>query len=263
MSKIRPINNSRINPTNITGRLNTSQIDKSTKIVEDFNFKDAKLDQINYSEEDKLEYLRLLKLLFVEILEFGVSIVPTSPHRIGDTITAGSLEIHHSITKPSRMLLPISNSIDILEPIKSYNGYARFVNYQLVDDYMKSLANNNYPSDLLTLLIITSHEYGHYQSFINRNHDLQLRLALFRFQSKISDIQHNWLIFREECIAWQYAATKLRQLGAISYNIFNKIKANSLRTYYQNLNLKDASTAVHLKLSLIGDDYFNASSTHL
>lgn len=263
MSKIHAINNSRINPTNLNRRLNTSQINTSTKIIEDFNFKDAKLNQINYSQEEKLEYLRWLKLLFVEILELGIRIVPTLPRQRGETTAVGSLEIQHSITKPSQMLLPISNSIIILEPITSYNGYVRFVNHRQIDDYVEIIANESQASDLLTLLIITSHEYGHYQSFINRNHDPLLKLALFKFQNKISDSQDNWLIFREECIAWQYAIKKLTQLGNKDFCIFNQIKANSLRTYYQTLNLKDANAAIHLKLSLLGDDYFNASSIDL
>lgn len=263
MSKISKVNSIRINPSQVAGRSVTSQIDQSTRIIENFNFKDAKLKHFSYSDEDKLEYLRLLKLLFITILEYGISIVPTNPRQYGETVTAGSLEIFPTLAKPSHMFLPINDQLPTLAPATSYNGYVRFVNYPQIDGYIEQLAKHNPASDLLTLLIICSHEYGHYQSFLNGNHDKALKLALLKFHKHLIDLELGWVIFREECIAWQNAATRLQQWGFSDFHLYNKVKANSLQTYYHKLNLKQADSTIHLKLSLLGDDYLANCNSNL
>lgn len=118
---------------------------------------------------------------------------------------------------------------------------------------------------LIRLLVVTAHELGHYISFCSGNHDNNLADGItLMHQGKVLGYDRlTSLVFMEEVTAWTYAKNHLERYEFVWWEVFSRIKLDSLSAYNKLLKLEKASVAVFAKLSMIDEfravvnsDYF-------
>ena len=262
MSKIGSINSvsrsSGIGPTVSSG--NTGQAGGIT-FNEKFNFPEIELPpraKIDVEPEERLNF-RVMINLFLEILQSEVDIVPQAPRDHGKYIVEASFKpsnnkkIHHKILAPLR---GVSEPLIAPPQTAIYNS----LSYK-VEDYVTQIIDHSTDEDIIRLIIVISHEFGHYLSFIRGYHDNELRYGIYLLNSKQATAEtgkFTWLVFREEVTAWRYAYDILSRYKFEFLNDFDKVKYGSLHTYYVSLKLEKASLEVYFKLSMLGDDFIKS-----
>ncbi|MCE2706602.1 MAG: hypothetical protein LW807_05940 [Proteobacteria bacterium] len=261
MSKISSINSAtRSSGINATAASSYTPPAGGVTYKEKFNFPEIQLKERskpNAAPEERLNFKTLLRL-FTEIIQSEVDIIPTLARDHGKYIVEASFKPttdktkHHTIHAPLRGV----NKPLIAPSILAMNnnlGYS-------ITEYVKDIVENSTDEDILRLIVVISHEFGHYLSFARGNHDNALKIGIYLFHSKqVSPDTANftWLVFREECTAWNYGSEVLTRGGFNLWDEFNKVKSDSLRTYFIALNLANASLEIYYKLSLLGDDFRN------
>jgi Zn-dependent peptidase ImmA (M78 family) len=71
---------------------------------------------------------------------------------------------------------------------------------KFIEDYVEKVVLNFTNEQVLRLIVVAAHEYGHYQSFVRGNHDENLKRGLYIFQNKYAKSARNgdeytWLVF--------------------------------------------------------------------
>ena len=265
MSKISGINGaspaSRISEV---GRSAPQQQTAPISFNEQFKFPSIELEDGStggIALEERI-YRHALIYLFVKIIEDGIDIISRPPSDHGDYIVEASFRPSKDKYSKPVMLLP-------LRGVGRNNFVARrgggvldeSINQELTA-YVDKIVNSSSDSQILRLLVVASHEFGHYLSFIRGNHDRALSTGLYLFHNKQVNNEGSdkftWLVFREECSAWSFAHDVLEKAGFNNWKIFDDVKYNSLSTYYISLNLAKASIDTYCKLNLLGDDFFKS-----
>jgi len=229
---------------------------------ERFNFPEIKLEKRSQSQirpEERLNYAVMLGL-FLEILQSGVDIVPQLAKDHGKYIVEASFVPSINKNRNHRILVPLRGVSEplVAPPLLAMNNNLRYK----VEDYVLRIIDHSTDEDIMRLVVVMSHEFGHYISFSKGFHDKQLQYGSYLAQSKQvggkNDV-YTWLVFREEVTAWRYGYDVLHRYEFEFFPAFSQVKFDSLRTYYTNLKLKDASLAVYFKLSALGDDFIEAA----
>lgn len=267
MSKISSIN-SATRSSEISSTVGSSHTPPmgGVSFNEKFNFPDIQLKErskTNALPEERLNYDTFVKL-FVEILQSGVDIVPTLPKDHGEYIVEASFKQstsknkHHSIHAPLR---------GVRETLVAPHMLAinRNLSYT-VEQYIEPIFLASTDEDILRLIVVIGHEFGHYLSFIRGNHDNDLKVGLYLLNSKQARAEvakFTWLVFREESTAWRYAEEVLSRGKFEFWDEFNQVKFNSLQIYFKTLKLEKASLDIYFKLSLLGDDFLKSCNSEL
>jgi hypothetical protein len=166
-----------------------------------------------------------------------------APPAAGQTLAQIKLPLPHikeSLIAQSFLL----NAADLKAVVASY--VAKFINY-LSD------------AELLRLIVVAGHEYGHLKSFRHGNHTKALELGLAYLQQQVSSAaiidNYTWLVFKEEYQAWYNASSLLQRLPFNGWDLFTQVKNHSLRTYIHELKLETAKVSTFHRLARFGDDF--------
>ena len=251
------INTSRIQPQ--IGSREPTQV-RGVTIHERFNFPELELPEREHSDivpEERLNY-NVLRDLFLEIIQRGVDIIPTKPRDHGSFVVEASFRPPRSAKMHSSIQIPLRGTN---HPLIAPNP--NLANRGLRSDvvaYIKPIINNSTDADIIRLIIVIAHEFGHYVSYSRGFHDAELKLGIEIFASKQLSAEtgrYTWLVFREECMAWRYGADTLKKCSFNYWAEYDKVKNHGLQIYYKELKLELASLEVYYKLSMLGDDFIN------
>jgi hypothetical protein len=227
-------------------------------IQERFNFPEINLPErtaSNVAAADR-PYRNIIIGLFLEIMQSGVDVVPTKPRDHGGYIVEASFSPAKSKGAHPIIQAPIRGVMDRL--IAPRHGIMTEGTKLVVSEYVDNIVNASTDEDTLRLLIVISHEFGHYISFLRGFHDRALQTGLHLMQSQqitADAAKFTWLVFREESTAWLHAKQVLRRMQFKDWEIFNNVKNSSLSTYLSTLKLEQANLDIYYKLSLLGDDF--------
>jgi hypothetical protein len=196
--------------------------------------------------------------IFIEILLLvvgdGLIVIPTPPKRLGNAVMEAAFRVDEATNKPI-LQIPIRGITTNMDR----NGHTRITLKKQIIEYCDDIFSITSDLEILRLLIVISHEYGHFLSYKRGNHTRQLKKAITLFRSRkfsSNDInQHLWLIFQEESTAWMFAEEILKNFEFKDLDKFNEIKTHSLSSYEELLCLKQTNIRTTLKLSHIPDFY--------
>ena len=254
-------------PTQKTNTQNASSAYQSFKISfqETFTFPQKKLaikENANaQASPQENPYYRILLKLFTEILECRIDIVPTQPTDQGGYAVEAFFRPPENIRVRGAIHLPLPIRALSKKPLKAPSGEGRLPSAfaESLSDYVMTVVTHFTNEQIVRLLIVATHEYGHYQSFTRGNHDENLKRGLYIFKQKYMNTKQadefTWLVFREECVAWNYAEAFLKKANFDSWEGFEEVKNHSLKTYFEHLKLNDASLDTYYKLSFLGEDF--------
>lgn len=178
--------------------------------------------------------------------------------------------------------LPLTNQQSIIEAMfkpPSGNRRARIYVplrgfYSQIDGFDKSylmevikkvsmLSSNK---EIIKLIILTSHEYGHFKSYQRGLHDLKLKKGLYVLHSGSkakNSGEYAYFVFSEEAIAWRLAKDILTKYNFTDWVLFQKIKISSMREYYRVLGFDSCNVSISTlcKISMMEDyELFNTKS---
>lgn len=258
MSKISPIPNLNINKVRSDVSIGNLNLPRLLDFHEVFNFK--QLDnrsniRLDIAPEDRVNRQVLIKL-FTKILRHSIDIIPKAPRDHKDYVVEASFVASRD-TKPAKLYLPIQN---IISPLLSSSVNIHGNNETSeVSIYVDDILRFHSDTTVSRLIIIASHELGHYMSFIHGNHDNDLKIGAYLMHHKMLSSQFDYLyrVFCEECIAWRFARDIIIRYGFNDMDLFSSVKNNSLKTYFKSLNLLKAPLEVFYKLSLLGEDFYD------
>lgn len=203
----------------------------------------------------------VLVQLFLEILECRINIVPTQPSDAGGYAVEAFFRPAEGLGARSAIHLPLPIKAVTKKVLKAPSGDKLSSAFtKTIEDYVEKVVSNFTNEQVFRLIIVAAHEYGHYQSFVRGNHDENLKRGLYLFQRKYINStskadEYTWLVFREECQAWRYAEIFLRKTNFALWDTYEEVKNGSLKTYFENLNLNNASLDTYYKLSFLGEDF--------
>jgi hypothetical protein len=256
ISRISSVSTSRIESPTSTGR-HAPGIGGAT-INERLNFPEIDLPEREVDTtipEERLNYEALVGL-FSDIINNGVSIIPTLPKDHGGFIAEASFKPPLSKNQRCSIQVPLRGvSQSLIAPSNLLSSKAI---RKMVCAYTEPLLVSSTDADILRLIIVLSHEFGHYLSYARGFHDQDLRQGISIFASKActpESAKYTWLVYREECNAWRYGKEVLTKYGFDYFDIFEKVKHESLVIYFKELKLAKASIDVYCKLSMLGDDF--------
>ncbi|MFN8770701.1 MAG: hypothetical protein ACK5Z5_01375 [Neisseriaceae bacterium] len=228
---------------------------------EKFNFTEIELPKrtkVNIEPSERLNFKTMVKL-FTEILQSGVDIIPQAPRDHGKYIVEASFKPTLSKTRHHTILAPLRG---VKKPLTAPPQLAIYNSMNhTVEEYVAQIIDNSTDDDIIRLIIVMGHEFGHYLSFVRGYHDNELKFGIHLMHSKQvsgKNGKYTWLVFREEVTAWKFASDVLKRYKFEFLDAFEKVKINSLQTYYTSLNLEQASLDVYFKLSMLGDDFINS-----
>jgi hypothetical protein len=240
--------------------------------LETFEFPHKKLtikeEQQHAENVQETEFYQILCKLFLEILQSRIDIVPTQPADAGSYAVEAFFRPAPNVGARSTIHLPLPIRALGKKVLKAPSGEHLSGEFtEFVRGYVEKIISNFALEQVLRLIIVASHEYGHYQSFVRGNHDENLKRGLYIFQKKYQHLanvdEFTWLVFREECQAWNYAEIFLKKTTFSYWDMYEEVKNHSLKTYFENLNLNSASLETFYKLSFLGDDFKNNSLSQL
>lgn len=211
-------------------------------------------------------FYKILLKLFLEILECRIDIIPTQPADAGGYVTEAFFRPQEGLGGRCTMHLPLPIKAIGKKPIRSPSGDKLTpVFIKTIEELVAKTVQNFTSEQLLRLIIVASHEFGHYQSFVRGNHDLNLKKGLYLYQRKYLNAtkadEFTWLVFREECLAWQYAEAFLKKTDFSLWAAYEEVKNSSLKTYFDTLNLTNASLDTYYKMSFLGEAFKKNSSS--
>ncbi len=238
---------------------------------ENFEFPHKRLtikEEYNTAVEPReRQFYWVLVKLFIEVLECRIDIVPTQPRDAGGyAVEAFFRPPNGTGTRPAiHVPLPIKALTTKPLRVPSSGGKLPAAFVVSIEEYIEKVVSNFTDEQVLRLIIVMAHEYGHYQSFVRGNHDQNLKKGLYIFQKKYLNSakadQYTWLVFREECQAWNYAEIFLRKTDFSVWDTYEEVKNGSLKTYFDKLNLVHASLETYYSLSFLGEDFKKNSSS--
>lgn len=200
--------------------------------------------------------------LFSNALENKINIVPRNPRDHGDYIVEASFVAAVAKSSPAMLLLPLRG---VKQPLIAPHNMLLSTEFkEKIVSYVDTIINASTDNDILRLLIVTAHEFGHFLSFVRGNHDEELKIGMSLFKSKHlgDNFNYTWQVFREESMAWRFGGEKLKHYGFDDFDTYTQVKNSSLKTYFQALDLVNAPLEVYYKLSLLGDDFYNNNTSN-
>jgi hypothetical protein len=268
---------SNVNKVNITGASGTSSVGISgnntasyvngVSYRESFNFKEIVLEERDnrFVPVEERDNFWTLVNLFLEIIESGVIIKPRNSRDYGSYIVEASYqppsERHkkHIIYAPLRA---VYNELKIQHNLRFEHKLIK----QEVYDYVARIIQASSDTDILRLLIVIAHEFGHFISNVRGNHDNELKIGISLLRSGMASkdvTKITWNVFREESSAWSYGKEVLEKYGFNYWQQFDSVKYESLNVYFRQLKLLEADVSTYIKLSMLGDDFKYSSDTVL
>jgi hypothetical protein len=123
---------------------------------------------------------------------------------------------------------------------------------QIATYLVQKISSASTADDIRRLIIVTTHEFGHFLSWQNGNHNYELKkgLELMQYRMARSNFVQASAVYREEMLAWNLGATRLISYGFSNMPAYHQIKDQSLNTYYKELQLREAPLEIHTRMSL-------------
>ncbi len=218
---------------------------KQISFHENFHFPDYEEIELprnksnNIITED-IPYRKVCRKLFVNILRNGIAIVASNPRKYKDYIVEASLVIPKEKGQRPFMKLPLPgiSSVDKLDRV------------DFVEKWLDTIFISSGNCDLLRIIVVTAHEYGHFLSYQHGNHDKDLEIGIEMLNQRRvnSDFSYLWAVLREECLAWRFGLHELEYYGFNDFQLFKKVRKESLKTYFDVLNISNAPTDIYYKL---------------
>ena len=265
MSKISGVSGSMpISRVNEVGRSAPQQQVAPVSFDEQFKFPLIEMEDGStggVALEDRIYRVALIHL-FTRIIEEGIDIISRPPSDHGDYIVEASFRPAKDKYSKPVMLLPLSGVGRENFMARRGGGVLDISTNEDLISYIDKILMASSDAQILRLLIVSSHEFGHFLSFVRGNHDRDFSKGLSLFHNRQVNSEGSdkftWLVFREECSAWSFAYDVLSKGNFSGWKTFDEVKFNSLSTYYTSLNLAKASIDVYCKLNLLGDDFFKS-----
>ncbi len=218
--------------------------------------------------DDTLETETLKQILYIllrDIVLDGCSIISRGALTKGNQRVEASFKPPITIKQLPLMYLPLPGISDPIKPIDHTILSQRDRVLKEISTATEILTKNLNNANLIKLIVLISHEYGHFISYNNGNHDKELKVGLSLLHTESTFInsadRYAYQIFNEEVTAWRLAENKLNRIKNFTWwDIFKQIKHNSLKFYYQRLNLEQSSIDVYCKLSMLGVDLANLTA---
>ena len=253
--KVHPVKINNTNNVSKVNRQNAPEIRQVVEFHERFNYADIEPEEYNRLETDKTaELLReILFSLIKRCVFLGLDVRHDRKKSMGDYVLEARFEPPNKMKeKEACIYIPIEEVDDLIA--KRLNGSGLELERQItqfVDRAMQQLDN---PA-LIRLIIVAAHELGHFISFCSGNHDRALAdgIALMHKGDVIGMDAFTSLVFIEEVIAWDHAKSHLSRYNFVWWEVFTKIKLDSLKAYYRLLQLQKASVARYARLSMIDE----------
>ncbi len=223
---------------------------------EQFNFKEMELEQ--HLIENNQEASMLQQLIFdlmAEVLANGCDLVSRGMLTDDKYVIEASFKPPLGPKQRPQIFLPVRGVKFTLEASK-YNVRQEQIQQQLsAAIYNMLLYSNN--QDLLQLIILLAHEFGHFKSYQRGFHDQELKHGLKLMYTKMvsaKNAHYTYQVFSEETTAWRFAKQSLERYNFTYWKVFTQVQYHSLQAYYQLLNLEHASVAIYCKLSMLNLD---------
>jgi hypothetical protein len=226
---------------------------------ESFNFKEIVLEEKNNKKitPEERDNFQTLFSLFMEIIESNIIIKPRNSRDYGSYVVEASYQPPADKNKNHIIFVPL---IGVYEELRA-NSSLRFNHKELkkqVYDYVVKIVQHSSDTDILRLLIVIAHEFGHFISNMRGNHDHELKTGINLLRSGMANkdvTKITWNVFREESSAWSYGRDKLEKYEFKYWQQFDHVKYESLRVYFRQLKLLEADVSTYIKLSMLGDDF--------
>lgn len=243
----------------------------SESINKHYNFHDAlKFTELGYDalpiseDEDNSLLVQILACLMQDVVLDGCAIATQGRLGNNEIIIEASF-IPPRNKKPPIIYIPLPLITQQLGPINHLLKSQRENVLQQIKELTSHLALNMRGLDLIKLIILLAHEYGHFISFQRGCHDSSLKLGLnlmatnVKFSGKAD--YYAYAIFSEELAAWRTAEIKLKSYGFTAFEYLEKVKYQSLQAYYYKLNLNESRIETYTKLSMLNVDLEKLNST--
>lgn len=256
------INFNNFNPNfsvNNTGRINQTNVNLARdwpqviNFRESFNYKD--IEPKDYQRDDVDDTTELLAAIFTKlvrkILTLGLDIRHGKKKRQGEYVIEAFFVPRNKHTKTNAYIfLPINIEYNLIIKELDQTNLDNIIS-KYVDRVIQQTSN----PELIRLITVTAHEFGHFLSYCHGNHDQDLAkgITLMHQNQVIGRDTYTSLVFIEECVAWKYGNEHLKNFGFIWWEVFEKIKINSLQSYYSRLKLAKATFSVYCRLASLDD----------
>lgn len=235
----------------------------SISFAEKFTFpkeKEIEIDQNFIKDEinnvDVLDtVIMIFQDLLYELISYDVLIIPSKMKRRSKYIVEAFFTPKNAKQKFSSIHVPLPLFND--ERLLNYITHNKDFKKDILNYYCSKLKEFCSLKSILRLLIVVAHEYGHFKSYLLGNHDERLRRGLYYYHTKIWNFDYVRLVYTEEVIAWKYANAFLRKNNFCFFEYFEEVKMESLKAYFDDLNLSSADVNTYINLSFLGDDFYN------
>ena len=261
MSRINRINIQRI--SEIRTNINHNKLYSVVYIVKDvFNFSEIGIEGGKSGVSLDSSLVEVLFSLFRSILIDGADIVPRASLTDKKIIIEASFKPPISKKSAPQIFLPLPG---ISMTLKAVRRKTSAVYLDLEHDLKKScsiIAKECDYRSLMRLIIITSHEYGHFISYLKGLHTQELKLGLSIMLSKQITSgceEYTYQIFSEELTAWRFAKEMLDKYNFVQWDPFDLIMKKSLQEYYKILKFDNIENIdVLCKLSMLNLELNNS-----
>ncbi|MFN7095730.1 MAG: hypothetical protein ACK4M7_10235, partial [Burkholderiales bacterium] len=229
------------------------------RFKESFNFSEMELkSRGEVSMVDEEVILNTLFRLFRDILIDGADIVPRGELTDKKIVIEASFQPPVTAKARPQMFLPLRGVYDKFKAL-SYNLQGLYDKLEMdLRNYLRQVRQHSNYNDLLRLIILAGHEYGHFLSFQRGFHNPELKVGLsllYTRQVGESVDKYTYLVFSEEATAWRFAKDKLTRYGFNEWEAFDNVKKSSLKEYYRVLGFdKDVSIDTLCKISMLDID---------
>lgn len=256
---------SRIQASRITG-INNNPVNVNTATVQSYHFKEtfnfSELEiEANYSSDIANEELlfKVLFRLFRDILIDGADIVPRGALADKKLVIEASFQPPSGTKKIPQLFLPVPGVKTQLNALKFNLQSLYLLMEKELDQYCQQIFNSSNYKDIVRLIILASHEYGHFLSYQRGLHDADLKTGLYFMHTKqvgINFEKYTYQVFSEEATAWRFAKQRLEKYGFQEWSVFNSVKKSSLQEYYKlfEFNKKNVSIDILSKISMLDID---------
>lgn len=217
---------------------------------------DQRFSKNEISDKEAVEQIVFIfqDLLF-ELISYDVLIIPCKMKKRSKYIVEAFFTPKNSKQKFNSIHIPFPIFND--EKLLNYLSLNKSFKMDILNYYFLKLKEAISLKDILRLLIVTAHEYGHFKSYLLGNHDDRLRKGIYYYHNKIWNFEYVRLVYTEEVIAWKQAYYFLIKNNFYFFEYFNEVKKESLKAYFDELNLMNANVNTYMKLSFLGDDFYN------
>ncbi|MDQ5920892.1 MAG: hypothetical protein QG673_948 [Pseudomonadota bacterium] len=237
----------------------SSDINAEYIFREAFDFSELPFNDEMRGDEDEIELLKqILLMLFQDVVLDGCQIVPRGALVQGQKRIEAAFRPPLTKKQKPTIYVPLPSFAHAIDAVDHFIFSQRSRVLDEVSELVVLLSQRLKNADLVKLIVLISHEYGHYISFRNGNHTRELKIGLgmlhSNMQFKNNADKYAFQVFSEEVTAWRIAEDRLKAYKFMWWNILDDIKYNSLKFYYKGLTLKDSSIDVYCNLSMLGVD---------